>query len=257
MVDVKDKLLRIAELAGGDVLERDLALDLLREVYAEIKFGKQEAAVVDETMSEGEDCLSPEMPAFKVEPAVVEVEAPAAEVEPEPEPVIEVVPLPVVPRRVAPEVIRSLYGTDDAPEPEPRSRPEPKSQPAPALQSVPEPEPETKPATTLADAMAAGHKTLGETLRNGERDTASYLASQPSPGERPSIKRSIGLNDRFLMIRDMFGGDAAAFDRAVTRLDQFADLDDAVVWIRENFDWSAESRGAELLVGLLERKLGR
>ncbi len=55
----------------------------------------------------------------------------------------------------------------------------------------------------------------------------------------------------------MFGGDADEFDRALTRLDAFTDFDEAVIWIRENFEWSADNPGATLLVGLLQRKLGR
>jgi hypothetical protein len=108
--------------------------------------------------------------------------APAPASDPEPAPA----PKPIVPRRVAPEVIRSLYGSDGA-----------------------------------------------------------------------GLKRSIGLNDRFLMIRDMFDGDSAAFDRAIARLDTFTDLDEAVIWIHDNFDWSADNQGAAMLMALLERKLGR
>ncbi len=269
MENTKDKLERIGELIGsGDVLERDLALELLREVYSAIKFGIprsaaiedptpqttwQGAEAVDETVLEGEDCQTVDL---------------------EDQPVIEDVPdvtlPPVIPRRVAPEVIRSLYGADadEEPEavPEPEEEPEPLYEPLrePVAETASEPEPEPRPdpvpeckpeqrsASTLGDTMAAGHRTLGETLGNGRGDMASKIAA----AERPGLKRSIGLNDRFLMIRDMFDGDAAAFDRAIARLDAFTDLDEAVIWIRENFDWSADSKGVALLIGLLERKLG-
>lgn len=239
-------------MAGGDMLERDLALDLLREVYASIKFAPSQDAstacgdsrrsvaetfapsqdAFDETALEGEDC---------------EIVAAEVETDPKPEPKSEPEPgPPIVPRPVAPEVIRSLYGTDTAEET------------APPQESTAHPEPEPtetveKPRATLGDAMAARRRTLGETLRNGERDMASKIAA----AERPGLKRSIGLNDRFLMIRDMFDGDATAFDRAITRLDAFTDLDEAVIWIHDNFDWSADNKGAALLIGLLERKLER
>jgi hypothetical protein len=114
------------------------------------------------------------------------------------------------------------------------------------------PTPESR--TTLADAMAAGHRTLGETLRGGA--PSGNVASHIAAAERSNLRRSIGLNDRFLMIRDMFNGDATAFDSAIARLDTFTDLDEAVIWMRDNYDWNAESKGVTLLIGLLERKLG-
>jgi hypothetical protein len=271
MEDIKDKLNRVAALVGGtDALERDLALSLLREVYSAIKFGGSAAATsaeekvavaetptqapeaVDAATLEGEDCQWAEDPAAR-ETAAVEPEdrkpesAAAPEQEREiatsaPEPNSE----PIIRRMVDPKVIRSLYGTgaDDA-------------VPTHETQSEPRhPRAEFKSTPTLGDSMAAGHRALGETLHGTGRNGAPPIAAA-GPALSRGLRGSIGLNDRFLMIRDMFDGDAVAFDRAITRLDGFTDLDDAVIWIRENFDWSAESRGAALLIGLLERKLGR
>ncbi len=59
------------------------------------------------------------------------------------------------------------------------------------------------------------------------------------------------------MIRDVFDGDTAAYDAAIDRLDGFTDLDEAVIWIRENLDRSADNEGMQLLVALIESKLGR
>ncbi len=249
MENVKVKLGRIGELAGsGDALERDLALDLLREVYAEIKFGDDRrpieeifeaaepvptAGPVDEPALEGEDCQAPEME----EPV-----AAAGNTEPV---------SPVIPRPVAPDVIRSLYGSET--ESEYETAPETEPQPSPKTEPAPAPVPEEKPRATLGDTMAAGHRTLGETLRKGEPDMSAHAAA----AERSGLKRSIGLNDRFLVIRDMFDGDTAAFDAAIDRLDGFTDLDEAVIWLRDNFDRSADNPGMQLLVALVERKLGR
>jgi hypothetical protein len=194
---------------------------------------------------------------------------------------------------VAPEVIRSLYGSENDSdnvstyhiadskaeairsamsalqairEPEPEPEPEDNEALAsatpsyqggefPAHEPEPQHEPEPEAKTTLADAMAAGHRTLGETLRGGAPGTHN-MASHIAAAERSNLRRSIGLNDRFLMIRDMFDGDATAFDSAIARLDTFTDLDEAVIWMRDNYDWNAESKGVTLLIGLLERKLG-
>ena len=57
------------------------------------------------------------------------------------------------------------------------------------------------------------------------------------------------------MIRDLFGGDAAAFDTAISALEEFTSLDDALLYINDNYDWNPQSRGAQMLVELLVRKL--
>ena len=231
MENIKGKLVRIWTLVESeDALERDLALALLREVYYEVKFGATPDHKPD--------------PECEPEPEPEPESEPTSEAEPEPESEAEpkLTP-PLIPRPVAPEVIRSLYGSDSEPEPEPQPRPES--------------EPEPKTSAIVGDTILP-KKTLGETLRSGapERDMATRIAAAQA-AHRPGLKRSIGLNDRFLMIRDMFDGDGDAFDRALTRLDAFTDFDEAVIWIHDNFDWSADNPGAALLVGLLERKLGR
>jgi hypothetical protein len=289
MVNIQNKLARVGSLVeSGDALERDLALQILREVYAEVKFGTTEPAVIaeevvveepepevleivaEEPVTEEIEEAAPEKPAMEEvvaeEPETEEVAPEEPETKVQEEAVAEQTPL-VVPRPVSADVIRSLYGT----EPEPRREPKREPTPVPIAQPVPEPQPEPvfapkpmtaptahapeeKPRPTLGDAMAVGHRTLGETFQKGEPDMA---AAHRGAADQQGLKRSIGLNDRFLVIRDMFDGDVAAFDVAIDRLDRFTDLDDAVIWIRENFDRSADNKGMQLLVSLIERKLGR
>ena len=71
----------------------------------------------------------------------------------------------------------------------------------------------------------------------------------------PEIRKAIGLNDKFLMIRDLFGGDVNLYEDTITHLDQFEDLDECMIFIVENFRWNPDSEGAKLLVSLIERKL--
>ncbi len=296
MKEIHEKISRLAELAAGwetheavGPLERDLALELLRELYADIKFAKhgagtfehavptEEEVVVEqiiESIAEPEpaDCVFPEpepvatpeeiiIPEPVVEPEPLAKPEPAAE-EPEPLPEPEPAPasedIPVIPRRVDPGVIRSLYGEPErrqmaAQEPvrvqeSPKEESPVKEKPAPPVKEAPQ----TAQAATIGDVMNSGRQTLGETLRNGDKDMASKIAA----AERPDLRKSIGLNDKFLMIRDMFEGDADAFNDAVATLDTFTDLDEAIIYIHDTYNWSADSEGVKLLVELLERKLG-
>ena len=65
---------------------------------------------------------------------------------------------------------------------------------------------------------------------------------------------AIGINDKFLMIRDLFDGDARAYEAALDKLDAFGDFDDCMIYIAENYAWNANSDGAKFLMELLERK---
>jgi len=101
---------------------------------------------------------------------------------------------------------------------------------------------------------------LGETL-NTDVKTVSDAIAETVPaavvGQEPvtDLRRSLCNNDRFLLARDLFGGDMAACERTIDRLNAFDDLTECMIYIAENFDWNPHSEGAKLLVELIERKL--
>lgn len=154
-------------------------------------------------------------------------------------------------------------------EPEPESEPEPEplqSHPAHASHSagavphgaVPGVAPHAHPSAPLA---AEGDAVLGEVINHDVRTLADTIApprdmaSQIARSEPVTdLRRAIGINDRFLMIRDLFGGDADAYERAITALDGCSDLDECMIYIAENYAWNSSSDGARFLMELLERK---
>lgn len=138
-----------------------------------------------------------------------------------------------------------------------------------------EPEPEEpvgeKPETTgnvptagpfvQSPVAAEGGAVLGEVINHDVRTLADTIApprdmaSEIARSEPVTdLRRAIGINDRFLMIRDLFGGDADAYEQAITELDGFHDLDECMIYIAENFAWNSSSDGARFLMELLERK---
>ncbi len=68
------------------------------------------------------------------------------------------------------------------------------------------------------------------------------------------LRQAIGINDKFLMIRDLFGGDGALFDSTIEALNAQETLDDCMIYIAEHFAWNSESDSAALIMELLERK---
>lgn len=172
--------------------------------------------------------------------------------------------------RMDKQVILSLYG--DAPVAPVVAAPSaPVPSPAPAV-PVGEPRPleeayENIPMPSAAVSAAEGHrKVLGEVIVPGgeamndvlgrqtaHEDVASRLQSRGLTGD---LRHSIGINDRFMLIRNLFDGDSEAYAAMIARLDAFVDLDEALLFLQENYRWDPDNEGLQLLVDLLERKLG-
>lgn len=199
----------------------------------------------------------------------------------EPEPVVE----PVVEQRVeapAPEPVEApapakgggLFDIDDIPvrtktsrkmislynaptkaasEPEPhresvasmvmesKLQSQPQSQPHPVAQQPAEPQ-------RVGDVLGSGKKVVGD-MKN--------MDSMPTPpmSKITDLRKAIGLNDKFIMLRDLFVGNEEHYNTTIDMLNSFEDLDDCMIYIVENFAWNPDSEGAKLIVSLIERKL--
>lgn len=107
---------------------------------------------------------------------------------------------------------------------------------------------EPSPAPTLGEAMPRV-QTLGEKLA-AERETVAEVHREPIT----DLRRAVGINDKFLLIRDLFGGNGSLYEITIRRLNEFDNLDDCLIYIAEHFTWNPNSDGAQLMMELLERK---
>lgn len=102
--------------------------------------------------------------------------------------------------------------------------------------------------TTLGEAIAA-QQTLADTL-----EASKPLAEEIHQSQIKSLRDGIGLNDKFLMIRDLFDGDGEAYEQALSALDEQPSYDDCMIYIIENYEWNPDSEGSKFIMQLLERK---
>lgn len=102
--------------------------------------------------------------------------------------------------------------------------------------------------TTLGEAIAA-QQTLADTL-----EAVKPLAEEIHQSQIKSLRDGIGLNDKFLMIRDLFDGDGEAYEQALSALDEQPSYDDCMIYIIENYEWNPDSEGSKFIMQLLERK---
>ena len=147
-------------------------------------------------------------------------------------------PAEVAPAEVAPVEVK------------PAAKPtaEPVTKPKPVEVPVAKPIVEEKPQT-LADAIPAT-QTLADVIT-----APTALAEEINNARVHSLRDGIGLNDKFLMIRDLFDGDGEAYDEAINALDAMETFDDCMIHIIENYAWNPDSEGSKFIMQLLERKL--
>ena len=99
-------------------------------------------------------------------------------------------------------------------------------------------------------ALSAACAAVGPPPRQGGGGRTELRRGEPVA----DLRNAIGINDKFLLIRDLFGGDGEAYEEAIGRLNDCADFDDCMIYIAENYAWNPNSDGVKLLMELLERK---
>ncbi len=104
---------------------------------------------------------------------------------------------------------------------------------------------ESPEAHVLGEVMGRDVQTLGDAIARPRKKLGTPVSD---------LRQAIGINDKFLMIRDLFGGDGALFDATISALNAQESLDDCMIYIAENFAWNPESDSAKLVMELLERK---
>lgn len=240
-------------------------------VVVAVEEPKEEVAAVVDPVADFDDALDIDALlgiAEEEKPQVVATPEPKAEpaptpiVEPEPEPKVarggglfDIEDIPV--RQKSGRKMISLYNaptTTVAP-----ATPEPKAEPAPAPTPVvpqqpvaPAPAPQPIPQSTepqrIADVLGSGRKVLGDVSQNEAMPT-------PPMSKISDLRKAIGINDKFIMLRDLFAGNEAQYNTTIDALNSFTSLDDCMIYIVENFAWNPDSEGAKLIVSLIERKL--
>jgi hypothetical protein len=217
-------------------------------------------------------------PVVEAEPAPEPTPVVEAEPAPEPTPVVEEVVAPTPEAEPQPKVARGggLFDIEDIPVRQKSGRkmislyntpttavapatPEPKAEPAPAPTPVvpqqpvapapaPQPQPQSVEPQRVADVLGSGRKVLGDMSQNESMPT-------PPMSKISDLRKAIGINDKFIMLRDLFAGDEAQYNATIDALNSFASLDECMIYIVENFAWNPDSEGAKLIVSLIERKL--
>ena len=225
----------------------------------------------------------PEQTVENIQPEVEPEAEPEVEPEPQPEPTAEVEPEPaelesgsepeVTPEEPEPKPKRvivepSLFGDDELWSRPAKSRrriralysddAEQEHAPRPRRKATVEAKEEVKEeAKVEIIADIEPPQVIADTISTPQV-IADTIPMQPSVGESgvvSSLRGAISVGDRFMLIRELFGGNEAQYESTIDVLEGFDNLDDCIIYIAENFTWRASSDGAKLVMDLLQRKL--
>jgi hypothetical protein len=203
-------------------IDEDIMLSYVRELY--------DALLTDASQSASaptrEQAPAPKKSTLAKAPEPAEIEAPAPASPPPVQP-----PPPVVVRETPPPVVEAKAPVD---EPEPQ----PVVPPKPAASSAAPPE---------AEALF-------------EEKQVKELSDKLSDLPITDLKRAIALNDRLLLTRELFSGDAQSFEMAINTLNSFSSFEDARLYMLENcvlrYGWLDKKRidAAKSFIKLVRRR---
>jgi hypothetical protein len=88
----------------------------------------------------------------------------------------------------------------------------------------------------------------------GEQTKKDDLISRFQTGPIDKIAGSMGINDKFFFIRELFDGDANKFRLTMDILDHSSDFKAAYDYLVTNFEWDMESSNVHQLLNLIRRK---
>lgn len=151
----------------------------------------------------------------------------------------------------------------DLPEEAPAEAPEEITEEAPAEAPVKiaeeapaEPEVELdlfgEPVLRVNEKLGAGRsRSVGEKMEQKE----AWRTAMPGAAVK-DVRSAISLNDRVLFIRELFGGDAGLFQKAVDDINAMGSLDEMVAYVNERHPgWDLDSDTVYRLMMAVRRKL--
>lgn len=110
-----------------------------------------------------------------------------------------------------------------------------------------------EPVIPAAEKKSAGDiKFINEKLaeQSNKKDVSSKIQNQAIK----SIAGSIGINDKFFFIRELFAGNAESFRTTMDDLDMARNFNEAHSYLMEKFQWDMDSEAVQLLLNLVRRK---
>jgi hypothetical protein len=104
----------------------------------------------------------------------------------------------------------------------------------------------------LAEKYRKNQKYINELLAQGyhKQDISSLMQSKPLQ----DIEAAIGINEKFLFIRELFSNDEETFLKTIRILNNSSNFNEAFNYIHSTFNWNIEGEAAQKLLDLVRRR---
>ena len=276
MLQIVEDAERVGALAD---IERDILLAELREAYTELKFGEtdNERCAAEESVEESVEEL-PIIPIIPIVPITPMTEEPTESAESvdeeesdEPEVEVELIfneeddddeepteeePVVESGKEAEVEVEVEVATGAEVENVETEEKVEKTEEIVEVSQSPIINSQSPKRSALLSLYEDAPAPVLGEQFHEAPSvaDTIACPKGVAESAPVASLRETIGLADKFMLIRELFDGEAEAYDKAIEVLDKQPSFDDCIIYIAENYTWSPNSAATKFLMELLQRK---
>lgn len=178
-------------------------------------------------------------------------------------------PLPESAPSEQPEVSKSVSTSAKKDEPKAEPIPQPTVSAQPPKSEVKSAKPSTEPiekssslfistqkapaqSSVLGEKLQTNQRLINESLSNAiqQTDISQWLSSKPLS----SIESAIGINDKFLFIRELFNNNSVAFSNTVKKIDSCSDLNEALEYLQTQVSGDFESETAQNFLVLVRRR---
>jgi hypothetical protein len=109
---------------------------------------------------------------------------------------------------------------------------------------------EEKKASIVAEKFASNPSLNEKNALGKEKDVSSKISGEPIE----SIQRNIGINDRFLIIRELLAGNNEEFNIFIQKLDTCSNFNECFKLIESRFPDRLEHEGVKILINLSRRR---
>jgi hypothetical protein len=113
--------------------------------------------------------------------------------------------------------------------------------------------PEEVSETAIIADKFSQPSSLNEKIGGNKKDDDVTLSQKTKP--ITNLYEAIGVNDKFLFIREIFNGNKAAYTQAISQLDNVKNLSDALGIILSYTNDKIENEAVKQLLNLVKRKL--
>jgi len=110
----------------------------------------------------------------------------------------------------------------------------------------------TQDIEIVADRYQSSQNYINRAMADKQikKDLTARIQSRPIS----DLRNSIGLNEKFLFIKELFKGRPEKYNQCIDTLNQASTLDQALSYIRETYEWKEDDEVVEKLINLVKRK---